>query len=197
MATPANLWIARGPPATYDRPMPYDALAESLRLIEHGLPEVPDRLSRRRRFAPVAVDVDGDVAVTMFARRGVSGTIWRDNHTLCRRRDGWQVLGGGSGNNTGGLLGDRSARRLSGDWVRTGGGGTNRDAGRLIPIPPHRWVRYATLQVAAEVATVDIAGRRRIVVPRHGTVCVVWGSRRPPTVTLRDAAANELGRPVL
>lgn len=177
--------------------MVYDALAESRRLIEHGLPAVPDRLSRRRRFAPVAVDVDGPVAVTMFARRGVNGAIWRDNHTLCQRRDGWQLLGGGSGNNTDGLLRDRSARRLNGSWVRTGGGATIRDAGRLTPIPPPRWIRYATLQVAAEVATLDINGRRRIVVPRHGTVCVVWGSRRPPTVALRDAEGKELGRPVL
>jgi hypothetical protein len=87
--------------------MAYDALVESVRLIEHGLPDAPGRLSRRRRFDPVAVDVDGDIAVTMFVRRGVNGELWRDNHALCRRRGGWHVLGGGSGNAAAGLLRDR------------------------------------------------------------------------------------------
>jgi len=53
----------------------YDIEAESRRLIADGLPDRPVQLSRRRRFAPVAVDVDGDVAGTWFVRRGV-GCFW-------------------------------------------------------------------------------------------------------------------------
>ncbi|MBA2388880.1 MAG: hypothetical protein H0V67_01380 [Geodermatophilaceae bacterium] len=155
---------------------------------------MPDRLSRRRRFAPLAVDVAGDVAVTMFARRGVNGEVWRDSHVLCLRRDAWRVLGGGSGSAADNLLSERSSVQLDRLWMRTGSGGTNRDAGRLVPFPPPRWIRYVSLRVAAEVQVVDVAGRRRIVVPRHGTVCVVWGSRRPPTVTLLDADGDELER---
>lgn len=62
----------------------YDVLAESVELIEsRRLPPVP-RLSRRRRFAAMSVDVDGDVAVTTFARRRVN-CIWQDTHVLALR----------------------------------------------------------------------------------------------------------------
>jgi hypothetical protein len=42
----------------------YDPLLESARLIDSGLPAMPLRISRRRRFIPLAVDVDDDVAAT-------------------------------------------------------------------------------------------------------------------------------------
>jgi hypothetical protein len=42
--------------------MAYDILAESRRLIIEGPPAQQVRLSRRRRFAALAVDVDGDIA---------------------------------------------------------------------------------------------------------------------------------------
>ena len=63
--------------ASYDADVDYDASAESLRLIESRQVEPVLRLSRRRRSAPMAVDVADDVAVTMFARRGV-GCVWCD-----------------------------------------------------------------------------------------------------------------------
>ncbi|WP_091647034.1 hypothetical protein [Micromonospora pallida] len=75
--------------------MAYDALAESLRLIISGLPDGPVRLSRRRRFGPVAVDVDGNVAATRFLRRGV-GCYWDETHLLAVDNHGaWRTLGGG------------------------------------------------------------------------------------------------------
>lgn len=171
--------------------MAYDAHAESCRLIDYGLPDGPCRFSRRTRFLPVAVDVDGDLAVTMFARRGIHGAVWRDTHTLVRRGTGWQLLGGGSGS-TDGLLQDRSTSVTGGRWIATGGGSTNRDASRAFPFPPPRFVRYLTARVGADVHVVEIAGRRRIAVPWHGTVCVVWGARRPPRVALLDAHGNKL-----
>lgn len=174
--------------------MSYDAWEESTRLIEHGLPDVPDRLSRRRRFVPLAVDVDGDVAVTMFVRRGVNGEPWRDDWTLCRSQHGWRLLGGGSGNGMDNPLRDRPSAQFDGLWLWMGSGATNRDAGRLLPIPPARFIRHTALRVAAEVHAVEVAGRRRIVVPRHGTVCLVWGSRRPPALALLDADGYELER---
>lgn len=175
--------------------MSYDAREQSIGLIEGGLPSAPDRLSRRRRFAPIAVDVDGDLAVTMFARRGVGGEVWGDNWTLARRREGWQLLGGGSRSGGHDLLRDRAAGLADGGlWMWTGCGATNRDARRVLPFPPPRFVRYAALRVAASVTAVDIAGRRRIVVPRHGTVCVVWGSGAAPALALLAADGDALVR---
>lgn len=174
--------------------MSYDATEESIRLIENGLPEVRDRLSRRRRFAPLAVDVDGDIAVTMFVRRGVGGESWRDDWALCRSEHGWRLLGGGSGNGMGNPLRDRAAAQLDGLWLWMGSGATNRDAGRLLPIPAPRFIRHTALRVAAQVHALEVAGRRRIAVPRHGTVCLVWGTRRPPALTLLDAKGDELER---
>lgn len=89
--------------------MAYDAFAESVRLIEsrHVVPVL--RLSRRRRFAPMALDVADDVAVTMFARRGV-GCLWAETHALSKRDGRWHLLGGGGGTAADDLLARRPAR---------------------------------------------------------------------------------------
>lgn len=73
--------------------MAYDVLAESVALIESRRLEPVRRLTRRRRFAAMAVDVAGDVAGTMFARRGV-GCIWQETHVLALRDGQWTWLGG-------------------------------------------------------------------------------------------------------
>lgn len=67
--------------------MAYDVLAESVALIESRQLVRVQRLSRRRRFAAMSVDVDTEtgLAVTAFARRGV-GCIWRDSHVLALRQ---------------------------------------------------------------------------------------------------------------
>src|SRR3954470_3393596 len=77
--------------------MSYDALAESLRLLDGNPPSQVARLSRRVRFVPLAVDRDGDVAATTFLRRGVSGVALLDTHVLERTADRWRLLGGGGG----------------------------------------------------------------------------------------------------
>ncbi len=76
--------------------MAYSALEESVRLLE-GTDAIPQtlHLSRRVRHIPVAVDRDGDVAATMFLRRGVSGEPWIDVHSLERdARDGDSSVAG-------------------------------------------------------------------------------------------------------
>src|SRR4051812_22939246 len=91
------MWIGGGMErrSAYRPLMAYDYEAESRKLIAEGLPDRPVSLSRRRRFAPLAVDVDGDVAAARFVRRGVA-CYWDETHILVG--DGtsrWRCAGGG------------------------------------------------------------------------------------------------------
>src|SRR6478752_1832458 len=88
--------------------MSYDALAASVLLIGARQPFPVPRLSRRRRFAAMAVDVAGDHASTMFLRRSVGCDV-QETWVLARREDRWRVLGGGGGtvDHDAGLLADR------------------------------------------------------------------------------------------
>ena len=170
--------------------MAYDYVAESRRLIEDGLPDGPVRLSRRHRFAPLAVDVDGDVAAARFLRRGVA-CYWDDTHLLTRHPEvGWLVLGGGGGS-SGGLWSAEEFVAARGSVrpgaVETEGGSSVRDdRGR----PP--WIRAVGLVAAPEVAAVVVNGSRRIAVPPHGRLVVVWRSLRRPRLSALDAAGHEL-----
>jgi hypothetical protein len=155
----------------------YEVEAESRRLITHGLTEDPVRLSRRRRFAALAVDVDGDVACAMFVRRSV-GSFDQECHVLVRHGADWSYIGGGgSGADTDGLEDRPTARELGAHLVVPGSGGVA-DGGRPW-VPWGRWVGYAVLRAGAEVATVHV-GERVLTVPRHGHLVVVWSGRRPP-----------------
>ena len=170
--------------------MAYDYVAESRRLIEDGLPDGPVRLSRRHRFAPLAVDVDGDVAAARFLRRGVA-CYWDDTHLLTRHPEaGWLVLGGGSGG-SGELWSAETFGRLRASVrpgaVETEGSTSVRDDGRRPP-----WIRAAELVAAPDVAAVVVNGRRRIAVPPHGRLVVVWRSLRRPRLSALDAAGHEL-----
>ena len=77
--------------------MSYDARTESLRLLQGEAPANHARLSRRVRHLALAVDRDGDVAATMFLRRGISGAPMLEVHTFEQSSDGWRLLGGGGG----------------------------------------------------------------------------------------------------
>ncbi|MCF6737692.1 hypothetical protein [Blastococcus sp. KM273129] len=170
--------------------MAYDALAESFVLIEGGVPDAPARLSRRRRFAALAVDVDGDVACTCFARRGV-GSVVQETWVLVRRGQEWVLLGGGGGGLERDDLADRPvAAALGGPVALTGGGSVLRDGGRLLPWGA-RHASYATLRASREVDRLRV-GARLLAVPRHGHLVVVWAGQRPPTA---DALAGD-GRPL-
>ncbi|MEU4426556.1 hypothetical protein AB0F81_38535 [Actinoplanes sp. NPDC024001] len=170
--------------------MAYDFEAESRELITNGLPDRPVSLSRRRRFAPLAVDVDGDVAAARFVRRGVA-CFWDETHILVR--DGqatWRYRGGG-GSSSGEPWSRVAFLRLRADlapgWIVPMGGASVRDQA-------HRpaWIRTAELLAGADVATVVVDGRRRLPVPDHGCLVVVWSARRPPAVSARDAGDREL-----
>jgi hypothetical protein len=170
----------------------YDALAESLRLITSGLPDNPVRLSRRRRFVPVAVDVDGDVAATRFLRRGV-GCCWDETHLLAVDNHGaWRRLGGGGSSDDGDPTAEQFERARDGiapyQVALGGSAGVVRDGNPLLPRGT-RWIRGSAVLVGHGIAELRVDGRH-LPVPYHGHLIVVWGSRRPPTVIARDGAGR-------
>ena len=184
----------------------YDALAESVALIESRHVEPVRRLSRRRRFAAMAVDVDGDVAASMFARRGV-GCICQETHVLAVRDGQWARLGGGGASSDQDLLADRPAvlpsylmvgrdRVTSADpqIIAVGGSGGVLDGGDQTDRRPDsgRWISYADVRVNAQVTSVQVSGRR-LSVPWHGHVLVVWSEREPPRVVAYGDAGRALG----
>ena len=169
--------------------------AESVRLIESRHVEAVPRLSRRRRFAPMGVDVVGDVAVTMFARRGV-GCSLSETHVLSKRDGHWRLLGGGSDTESDDLLADRPAwlpeepahgpgdhTGIDPSIVRLEGGGGVRDSGGRADWVhwSGRWISYVVLRVSAQVASLETDGRQ-LVVPWHGRVVIASTKRRPSGV---------------
>lgn len=150
--------------------MSYDRLAECLQLIEHGPPAVtPERLSRRTRFVPLAVDVVGDVAATMFVRRSVSGTPEVEDHVLERVAGEWRLLGGSGGSGDDDLLSDRPPHAELGGLLRGHGGGSTARAGRGSRRglrPPFRYVRYGEYRAACEVDRVVVV-RSRVLARRR------------------------------
>lgn len=172
--------------------MAYDAVVESRRLILEGAPDTPFRLSRRRRFIPLAVDVDGDVAATLFVRRGVSGTPNLEAWALEKRDGEWVVLGGGGGGYDE-LFTPRAT--VDSDVLRLGEGWTLRAGHHLLPWP-RRGISHAQMRLGPRVAELQI-DRRRLAVAPHGVAIVVWGDRNQPTIRALDAAGEplELVRP--
>jgi len=169
----------------------YDALAESVRLLEGApLPDVA-RLSRRVRHLPLAVDRDGDVAATLFLRRGVSGVPLLESHVLERTAGVWRSLGGGGGSADEVLEPRPRLADLGAPAVSHGSGGVSRPGRGLLPWPSSDWISYTELNLAAEVAVLRV-GARVLSVPAHGCAIVVW-TRQPPRVTALDAAGAELG----
>jgi hypothetical protein len=168
----------------------YDALAESVELLTGAEPAGEARLSRRVRHVPLAVDRDGDVAATMFLRRGVSGVPLLEVHTLELVGAGWRVLGGGGG------PGDEATRArprladLGGPAVSHGHGATART--RVRPVwSRDRWVSWVELRVAEEVSALRV-DTRLVPVARHGCAVVVW-TRRPPRIAALDPSGAVLG----
>ncbi|OLT19317.1 hypothetical protein BJF78_11260 [Pseudonocardia sp. CNS-139] len=169
--------------------MSYDPLVESVRLIESGFEADPARLSRRRRFAAVAYDVQDDVAATWFVRRG-HNTFWQEFHTLTYRDGAWIRLGGSGHNDDEDGLSDRPrAVDLPGLLVSRGGGSTTLGRSSFLPLPS-ACVYYAQLLVAREVTAVDISGAPRPA-PRHGRLLAVW-KKRPPVVRALGETGQEI-----
>lgn len=185
--------------------MAYDALAESLRLIEsHELAPVA-RLSRRRRYAAIAVDVADDVAVTVFVRRSVGCNV-EETHVLARHGGEWFMLGGGGVTAEHDALDHRPAELPEGRrgapgvdprvLALEGSGGVRDGRARSFWRPHGRWISYSTIRVNADVARVVITDRQ-VVVPWHGRVTIAWPGRRPQELAILDHDGTRLGRATL
>ena len=172
--------------------MSYDRLAESVRLLEGEPPASEVRLSRRVRWLPLAVDREGDVAATMFLRRGVNGVAEIDVHSLERHDGRWRMLGGsgGPGQEALELRPDRAS--LQALALSFGSGGTARSSSRSLGWLPNQWVWWAELRVVREAAALLVNGERRIPVAAHGLALVVWTERGPEIAAL-DASGVVLG----
>ncbi|WP_214055577.1 hypothetical protein [Nocardioides aquaticus] len=164
--------------------MTYDELGESIRLIE-GVPVAGrERLTRRRRFLPVAVDVDHDVAVTIFLRRAHGGAEFQE-HTLARTGEGWRRLGGGG-------WGVESLDELTsvptfeelGGYAAVEGGGSSSVSLLERPASGARWVHHALIRTTGAVTAVTVGAERVVTVPEHGRVAVVWRDRPQMQVSL-------------
>ncbi len=176
----------------------YSVLDESLRLLQEGPHEQSARLSRRRRHVPLAVDRDGDVAATLFLRRGVSGVPWLQEHCLELTVTEWRVVGGGGGNGSKGEYDTRpTAAELGASAVSRSGGKARRESSRtaLGESPGHDpwggdWVSWAVVRatVGVEALLVD---DRIMPLPGHGLAIVVW-SDEVPKVTCLDAAGRAM-----
>jgi hypothetical protein len=187
--------------------MAYDVVGESVKLIQSRDVLPVQRLSRRRRFAAMSVDVAGDVAVTSFARRG-AGCVWHDVHVLAFRAGQWVLLGGGGGNGENDLLTSRPVRlppylspdfELLGDEADPGpiassGGGGVKDSGyrRWFGVPG-RWISYGVVRVNVNVDTLWVENRL-LPVPWHGLVAVVWVGKSPQPVVAVDRAGAPLAK---
>jgi hypothetical protein len=149
---------------------------------------VASRVSRRIRHIPLAVDVDGQIAATMFLRRG-QGQVLFENHVLVRRQGSWRVEGGGGGTGGEDAAHDAPSHMELGDYLDVGGSGAVHLDSADPSLP--RIVRYADMRAAREVRTVLIA-ERAVLVPRHGWLIAVWPDRRTPRLTALDEAGAVL-----
>lgn len=185
--------------------MAYDALTESLRLIESGELIPVTRLSRRRRHVAMAVDVADDIAVTMFVRRSV-GFNAVETHVLARHGGEWFMLGGGGGSAADDALeyrpaelppGLRGAPSVDPRVLALEGAGGILDGRARRPWPSRgRWINYGTVRVNADVARIEV-NDRHVTVPWHGRVVVGWPGRRAQDLAIIDHAGSCLGHVTL
>jgi hypothetical protein len=187
--------------------MAYDVLAESIALIESPNLRPVTRLSRRRRFAAMAVDVAGDIALTMFARRG-AGCVWEEIHVLALRHGRWHLLGGGGGTGDDDLLANRPRVLSANQWaspnilagidpqemVASGAAGGVLDNGGQTSLWPGRgrWISHGVLLASARVVSVRVDDRE-LGVPWHGRVPMVWVGREAPLLAAYDDQEHCLG----
>ena len=182
--------------------MAYDAVTESLRLIEsRELSEVRS-LSRRRRHAAMALDVSEDIAVTMFARRSV-GCIVEETHVFTRHGDRWRILGGGGGPLDDRALEDRPAELPAGLRAAPGvdarvlaleGAGGIVDSHYKSWRPTRgRWINYGIVRVNLDVAHL-LVDSREITVPWHGRCVVAWPGGRAQKLSILGTDGQRLGQ---
>ncbi|MGO1384104.1 MAG: hypothetical protein ACTHWA_10465 [Arachnia sp.] len=185
--------------------MAYDAVAESLRLIESRELVPVTRLSRRRRHAAMALDVSESIAVTMFARRSVGCSV-EEIHVFARHGGEWVLLGGGGGSAVDDALGHRPADLSAGlsattdvdahVLVQERAGGILDSRAKGVRSPLGQWINYGVVRVNADVARLVVDGRQ-IAVPWHGRCVVAWPGRRAKELAIIANDGRQLGRVVL
>jgi hypothetical protein len=133
----------------------------------------------------VAVDVDDDIAVTVFLRRAHGGADWQ-THLLARSDRGWRILGGG-----GWGLDDLDALTRVAGSTELGGPARADGAGGVAVSRPDlansraRWLSYTMVRTSPDVHSLVVSGRRTIIRPAHGRIAVVWrGRQRLPATVL-------------
>lgn len=173
--------------------MAYDRLAESLRLIDGGPVAGAEPLTRRRRHLPVAVDVDGELAVTVFLRRAHGGAEW-EFHALSKAAGQWRVLGGGGhGRDPLDVLTRVPTRDELGGYAQSdGAGGGVLEGWAGTSARSERWMSYAIFMTTVDVAGVSIEGRRTIARPAHGRIVVVWSGHRGLPVSVMGRGGEVL-----
>ena len=151
----------------------YDERAESLRLIAGAPVAGAQRLTRRHRFLPVAVDVADDIAATVFLRRAHGSAEWQF-HLLTRTSQGWQLIGGGGwGFDDLDVLTHAIGAEELGGPAQAGGAGSVAVGRVSRPPSGARWLYYALITTTVEVRSVTVANRS-IDRPAHGYIVVVW-----------------------
>jgi len=164
-----------------------DQVAQSVALIEIGLAEDPPWLSRRRRRAALAVNVDGDLACTVFMHRYNSGALEQRIHVLTRRGGTWVSVGGHQSNVDEDRLSDRPAAATLGGLiyvVATGAVQTNAD--RAFPWPA-LYSHYALLRAAREITTAAFRALATATSSRSGTPDTRRAWWRTETTTARGS----------
>lgn len=179
--------------------MSEELVTECRRLLRDGLPgSVPAALLDRNDFIPLAVDVDGDVAAVALLCwwDGPPGRpsrlpqprpvirVWK----FIRVRQEWIGVGGSGGTAVPEHpLAPRPAAAVLGGHLRRFSKGST-----LVEHPAVRadfYIGVTGVRAAAEVDRVTI-GARRIPLPWHGLLTVVWPGQTAPTI---DALSPEGG----
>jgi len=170
----------------------HDLVAQGRKILADGLAEPPARLSRRHRLAPLAADVDGDVAAVLFARRGTSGQPCFEVVLFEKRGTCWESPGGSGGAAEDDILDDRRPSASLGAALRWEGGGACRGlaprplAGLRLARRGGHWLNHTLVRAAAETRHVRVRGahgERTLHVPRHGQLIVVWRGSAAPSLT--------------
>ena len=152
-----------------------DSLSMGRRALS-GRPVRPWPRLTARRIVLLATDIDADagVAAAWLVRRPGSARQMVETWLYQRGPGGWEGLGGSAGGGKGigpayGTLAARpsAARDGPGGMLTRWGGGRSHERGGIVGCD--------YLRVATEVEYIQ-AGKRRICVPEHGYVVVVWKS---------------------
>jgi hypothetical protein len=152
------------------------------RRVVNGKTPQPGWLPRRSLSVVSAdVDLDSGIGAVWLVQRPRSARAQTHIARIERYGGRWDYIG--TGNTYGDVEADRQAAGHSGQFgmIELGAcsGGVS-DAYRLehphSPVSAAPWVAASELRVAAEVSHLLI-GERRVEVPAHGRVIVVWKSR--------------------